>query len=390
MTHVIPLRRPSLSPITDELLSQIGMEFRKRAAHYDQHGEFPHENFQRLSELGLLGLIVPMELGGAGGNLHEATRVVGAIAGGDGSTALVLTMHYLMHAITRNTNPPIYAKMAAAAVKGGGILNALRAEPDLGSINRGGTVATLATQLPDGRWRITGRKAYATGSAITGWWLVYARVDGADDKVGSWLVPARAPGIVYPETWNHTGMRATASHEAHFNGVEIDADHLLNVIDAKSAAAPPPILNAWNGALLAALYDGIARAARDWVRDFLLNRKPSNLGASLATVPRLQSVLGEIESLLLINRSLISEITRDVDANGADASPRPNLVKQIVTENTIRVTDLALSISGNHGLDRANPLERYHRDALCGRVHAPQGDSIFVSAGKASLDVSAP
>lgn len=385
MSQVSILRPTPSKSLDSDLLSQISLEFSGRAARFDEAAEFPHENFRRLGELGLLALVVPKQLGGSGAQLTDAARVVGAVASGDASTALVLAMNFLMHAILRERNPPIYETVARAAVDGGGILNALRAEPELGSVNRGGSLATVAKPLPQGGWRINGKKAYATGSPIVSWWLLYARTDEPESRLGSWLVPARAPGITYPQTWNHLGMRATASHEAHLVDVEVGADHLLSVANAADISAPPPVLNSWNGILLAALYDGIAHAARDWVRRFLLDRTPSNLGAPLATVPRLQAVVGEIESLLLINRALIHEVAQDIDTRGADSSPRPNLVKQVVTENAIKVVDLALSISGNHGLDRANPLERHHRDVLCGRVHAPQGDSIFTSAGKASL-----
>lgn len=388
MTAIVAVSRRSQKELIDsDLLSALRDDFSARAASYDEFAEFPHENFRRLGELGLLALVVPKKFGGGSAQLTDVARLIGAVASGDASTALVLAMHCLMHAILRERNPSIYETVARAAVDGGGVLNALRAEPDLGSVNRGGALATVARPLANGGWRINGKKAYATGSPIVSWWLLYARTDEPNSRVGSWLVPARASGISYPKTWNHLGMRATASHEAHLVDVDVGAEHLLNIINAADAPAPPAVLNSWNGILLAALYDGIALAARDWARRFLLDRKPSNLGAPLATVPRLQSVVGEIESLLLVNRTLIESVALDIDAQGADPSPRPNLVKQVVTENAIRVVDLALSISGNHGLDRANPLERHHRDVLCGRVHAPQGDSIFTSAGKLSLGI---
>ncbi|HEX7791743.1 MAG TPA: acyl-CoA dehydrogenase family protein, partial [Afipia sp.] len=291
MSQVSILRPTPSKSLDSDLLSQVSLEFSGRAARFDEAAEFPHENFRRLGELGLLALVVPRHLGGSGAQLADAARVVGAVASGDASTALVLAMNFLMHAILRERNPPIYETVARASVEGGGILNALRAEPELGSVNRGGSLATVAKSLPQGGWRINGKKAYATGSPIVSWWLLYARTDEPESRIGSWLVPARAPGITYPQTWNHIGMRATASHEAHLVDVDVGADHLLSVANAADIAAPPPVLNSWNGILLAALYDGIAHAARDWVRRFLLDRAPSNLGAPLATVPRLQAVV---------------------------------------------------------------------------------------------------
>ena len=79
-----------------------------------------------------------------------------------------------------------------------------------------------------------------------------------------------------------------------------------------------------------------------------------------------------------------------VDRKRADAAATPDplhaqQVKHLVTGNVVRILELALSATGNHGLDRANPLERHYRDALCGRVHAPQADTVLVNAGKAAL-----
>ncbi|MCA3785652.1 acyl-CoA dehydrogenase family protein, partial [Burkholderia sp.] len=64
------------------------------------------------------------------------------------------------------------------------------------------------------------------------------------------------------------------------------------------------------------------------------------------------------------------------------------LVKRTVTEHAIRVVEQALKLSGNHGLSRANPLERHYRDVLCSRVHTPQDDAIAVAAGRAALDAA--
>ena len=102
-------------------------------------------------------------------------------------------------------------------------------------------------------------------------------------------------------------------------------------------------------------------------------------------MPRLQGVVGEIESLLLINRSLIDDAILRAEGASEPDQLRAQLVKHVVTNNVVRALELALSITGNHGLDRANPLERHYRDALCGRVHAPQSDSILTNAGRAAL-----
>lgn len=377
-----------LARISDELLASLQDEFAATAGEHDQHASFPHANFERLGALDLLALTVPAAHGGLGGGLADAARVVGAVGGGEASTGLLLAMNYLMHH-TLGRNPPAgYETIARAAVEGRGILNALQAEPDLGSAIRGGLPGTVATAQPDGSWRLSGRKAYATGSPVVRWWLVLART-GPDEapQVGTVLVPGDASGLRVIPNWNHAGLRATASHEVVLDDVAVPAANVLgfSIPGSPEARARRAVVEVWNGVLIAALYDGIARAGRDWLLRFLHERKPSNLGAALATVPRLQAIVGEIETLLLINRTLIDDAGRRADAASVPDPLHAQQVKQVATGNAVRVLELALSASGNHGLDRANPLERHYRDALCGRVHAPQPDIVQLNAGKAAL-----
>lgn len=377
-----------LTRVSDELLSSLRDELAATAAEHDERATFPHANFSRLHELNLLALTVPTSHGGLGGGLADAARVVGAVGGGEASTGLLLAMNYLMHHTLSRNPPPGYEVIAQAAVHGRGVLNALQAEPDLGSAVRGGLPCTVATPQADGSWRVSGRKAYATGSPIVRWWLVLART-GPDDapRVGTVLVPGDAPGLTVEPRWNHAGLRATASHDIRLDEVAVPAGHALGFHPPGSPAlkARRALVEVWNGVLIAALYDGIARAGRDWLLRFLRERTPSNLGAPLATVPRLQGVVGEIETLLLVNRTLIDDAARRADGAATPDPLHAQQVKQVVTTNVLRALELALSVSGNHGLDRANPLERHYRDALCGRVHAPQADTVLLNAGKAAL-----
>jgi hypothetical protein len=140
-----------------------------------------------------------------------------------------------------------------------------------------------------------------------------------------------------------------------------------------------------HAAFLGAIYDGVARAGRDWIVDFLRARAPSSLGAPLSTLPRAQEIVGGIEARLQVNARLIDSVARDVDEGVVLTPAEANIVKLTVTNNAVAAVEDALSLSSNHGLSRANPLERHYRDVLCGRVHTPQDDATRIAAGRAAL-----
>jgi alkylation response protein AidB-like acyl-CoA dehydrogenase len=135
--------------------------------------------------------------------------------------------------------------------------------------------------------------------------------------------------------------------------------------------------------LIGALYDAVARNSRDWLVQFALDRKPANLGAALATLPRYQEALGEIDALLYTNTALLDRSTHA--RLGEISATECSFVKLTVTNNAIKVAEKALALTGNPALSRHNPVERYYRDTLCGRVHSPQEDTILTGAGRSAF-----
>lgn len=175
-----------------------------------------------------------------------------------------------------------------------------------------------------------------------------------------------------------------------FDGLALPPAHAVDLrAPADWLARPDPDQQAWMIVLLGALYDSVARAARSWLVTFLAERTPSSLGATLSTVPRIQQTLGEIDALLWANQAMLDALTLAADS-GAPPSPIDSgLAKFNVTGNAIRAVELALQVTGNHGLSRHNPLERHWRDVQCSRIHTPQNDSILVAAGKAAFATQA-
>jgi alkylation response protein AidB-like acyl-CoA dehydrogenase len=366
---------------------ELAARFAERAPVHDREASFPFENFKELSEAGLLALTVPPMYGGAGAGVRDAACILGIIGTADPSTALVLSMHYINHLMMARSErwPSFLARnLARETVQTVAMINALRVEPELGSPSRGGLPMTIARRT-ETAWRLTGRKIYSTGAPILKWYMVWARTDELEPRVGLFLVPAGLPGTRIVETWDHLGLRASGSHDVIFEDVTFPLDHEIDVRKPEEWRGPDVTQAAVQAVFLGAIYDGVARAARDWLIKFLKERVPASLGAPLATLPRMQVILGSIEARLAVNARLLESFAADFDDGVALGVDEANVIKLTVTNNAVAAVEDALSLTSNHGLSRTNPLERHYRDVLCGRVHTPQDDATRVGVGRAAL-----
>ena len=371
----------------------LARQFARGAAEHDRTAAFPFANFEALREAGLLNLTVSKGHGGQGLGLATICRVIQSIAGGEPSTALVLAMHYIYHAypaLSGRWSGPAHDAMCEASLKGIALVNVMRVEPELGTPARGGLPATTAKRTADG-FSISGHKLYATGSPLLEYFVTWGRTDDDEPLVGWFLVPRGAGGLRIEETWDHLGMRATGSHDLFLENVTIRAENALDIRPAKEWSAPDPENGAWNNLVLSALYLGVARTAQSWLTGYLHERKPSNLGASLATLPRFQAAVGEMETLLWTAERLVRTLAAEADASGYSPAHtyETSLAKWAATANAIRAVDIGLALIGNPALMRAHPLERHHRDVLCSRIHVPQDDMVALMAGRAALGPTA-
>jgi alkylation response protein AidB-like acyl-CoA dehydrogenase len=387
--RILPAAEDRLGAVEQRrrVAQELAAGFAVRAPAHDRDASFPFENFDRLRRVGLLGLTVPVDFGGGGAGLAEAAAVVRIIAGGEPSTALVLALHYIQHGLlarARGWPPLLYERVARDAVGRGGLINALRVEPELGTPARGGLPATLAKRVEDG-WRLSGHKIYCTGAPILRWLTVWARTEEDAPRVGFWLVPASASGIRIIETWDHLGMRATGSHDIVLDDVFVPAEHAVDIRSPSDWTAPDAAGAAWNTLIIASLYHGIAAAARDWLGGYLARRVPSNLGAPLSSLPRVEEAFGEIEALLYAADTILASALDRADGGASLAPSEPGLIKVTVTDHASRAVERAMSLIGNAALARSHPLERHYRDVLCGRIHTPQNDTALIAAGRAAL-----
>jgi alkylation response protein AidB-like acyl-CoA dehydrogenase len=361
-------------------------EFAASATEVDRSAIFPFANTKRLHEAGLLSAATDRCYGGQKIGLAQAIRIVEAVSQGEASTGLILAQQYLFHRNARaETRWPAAAReeIAVSAVKRGALANMFRVEPALGTPLRGGLPETIARRTSGG-WLMSGHKIYCTGAPGLTWAGVWARTDEAEPRTGTFLVPKDAAGVRIERTWDHLGMRASGSDDAILTEVFVPDDYVLDIRLPGAWSERDPAAMAWNAMLFAAVYHGVAKAARDWLVRYLNERKPGNLGASLATLPRFQETVGEIDALLQTNNALLA-IGQAVDAGDVPAAHEVYLAKYTINANSIAAVEKAIDLIGNPGLFRSNPLERHLRDVLCARIHSPQADTALQGAGKVAL-----
>ena len=389
VTQLRPPRLAALPEVTAALAAQ--------AAAHDRDGSFPADGVSLVHDAGLLTATVAGRYGGPGAGLATTVAILRALGRGDPSVALVTAMTLLTHAMQAQggTWPRrIYEEVLQESADRPVLINALRVEPELGTPARGGLPATVA-RWHSGTWWLSGRKIFSTGAVGLRWMVVWARTDEDPARVGSFLVRTDSPGISIERTWDHLGLRASRSDDVIFSDTPVPPSATAGLHEPPPPGTPLPgpasprppdeRFLAWNSLGLAALYLGVAAAARDWLVRFLGERTPSALGRPLATLPRFETAVGEIEATLTGADDLVDALALRVDAGDETVAGHPAIAKLIATRAAISAVEQAVALVGNNGLTKQNPLERHYRDVLCARVHTPQDDSILAALGQAAL-----
>ncbi|AZN41456.1 acyl-CoA dehydrogenase family protein [Paenibacillus albus] len=363
------------------LVERLAAQFAERAPRHDREGSFPFDNFADLREAGYLKLTVPRTFGGDEISLYEFVLLQERLAYGDGSTALAVGWHLgqVMHLRTTGKWPAAtFEALCRSVVKNGTMINTFASEAASGSPSRGGRPETTAVAV-DGGYRITGRKTFSTLSPILDRFVVSAYLPD-EDCTADFLVH-RSEQVSIVETWDTIGMRATGSHDVVLDGAFADVDSRLTGKGTEDGG----------GWLLhiPACYMGIALAARDYALAFARSYKPNSLDKPIATLPSVQQTIGEMEILLRTARTLLYTAADRWDKEPLERTemkPELGLAKYTVTNNAIRIVDLAMRIVGGTSLSRTNPLERYYRDVRAGLHNPPMDSSVIQTLAASALN----
>jgi len=368
--------------LSDAALAAVTAEIASTAADYDRTGELPWKGIEAAHRAGLLTATVGKQYGGPGVGPRETARILTAIGEGDASVGLLAANTLISHAgqAARPHWPSAYYDdLLLRSRTGPALVNAIRAEPELGAPARGGLPKTTVTRTDDG-WIVNGHKAYATGGAGLAYHVVWA-VDG--DRVGHVIVPGDSPGIRWVDTWDHLGLRASNTHDVIYEDVVVAADAFVEIPRGADGVYRDPAAQAGPGSFgHPALYIGVARGARTAFAEFARSRVPASLGRPIAETERIQTVAGEIDLQITQAETLLHGALLRL---AAGENPNLSAVKVAIARSVIAATQTAVAALGNPGLSRHNPLERHLRDALCIRVHPPQEDAVLLAAGRQIL-----
>lgn len=371
----------ALAAYAEELAAEIG----KTARFYDETGGFPSEHFDLLRQRGALKLTIPRELGGRGLSLYELLIFQERLAKGSASTALSLGWHLMAFgylSFDLKWPRPAFERLCRDVVQRGDLVNILITERDAGNLLRGGKAGTVARRTSQG-YVISGRKAFCSAAPALNQVIIYAWDEEAG-KTAEFLVP-RTPDVHVIESWNTLGMRSTGSHDMAFDNVLVPHEAKLLEIEKDQPSSFTTGSRAF-GLQIAAVYLGVAVAARDFILEFADSRKTPSLGGAILDAPHVQQKLGEIELLLAASKTQLYGLAELWERNDHLKHRLHHEVwttKHVVTNNAVRVVELAMGIAGGHGLSRDFPLERYFRDVQCGLHNPPQNDMVISTLAQA-------
>jgi alkylation response protein AidB-like acyl-CoA dehydrogenase len=356
------------------------------AGENDRLARFSDDAIAALKKGGLLGVMLPTDVGGAGLGPRAAAAVVAALAEADASVAMVFLMHTCAsQTIAAAPRTPSLASVLVD-IAGGRHLSTL-AFSESGSRSHFWAPVSRAVSLNGSGARITARKSFVTGAGHVQSYVTSALAPQGTGVTDStlYLVDATTPGVSVSAPWDGLGLRANASSAVTLDACIVPNDLRLTDDGAGFAAMLNIVLPLFNVGQ-AAVSLGLCRAAVAAVTAHLKSARFEHLGVTLGeALPNLRAQLAtmQIETDGLAAR--LDDVLRHLEAPDDLTMLRVLEAKAAASETAIAVTSLAMRTCGGAALSRHVGIERLFRDAQAGAVMAPTTDVLREFIGKALL-----
>ena len=355
----------------------------------DTAGRFSTEAVRSLGESGLLGLLLPVDVGGAGLGPRAFADVTATLAEADASVAMVYVMHICATATISAARPgavqalnPILHDIAA-----GRHLSTL-AFSEAGSRSHFWAPISRAQRNEDGV-HINARKSWVTSAGYAQSYIVSALAPEGTGPTDSTLyfVTAETRGLSVAGPWDGLGLRANASAPVALDDCPVPSDFQLTDDGAGFPAMLNVVLPLFNLGT-AAVASGLCRAAVAGTVSHLKTAKFEHLGQSLGeSLPTLRAQLAtmQIESDGLSAR--IDDLIDHLEKPRETTVLRVLETKAAAGEAAISVTSAAMRVCGGAAFSKHLSIERLFRDAHAGAVMAPTGDVLREFIGKSLLGI---
>jgi alkylation response protein AidB-like acyl-CoA dehydrogenase len=339
-------------------------EITPNAGAWDREHGFPRELLAKLAELGLLGVCIPEEYGGAGADFLSYILVLEELSRADAGVGVTVAVH------TSAVTLPILnfgtdeqrSRFVPPLARGEAIGAFALTEPESGS--DAGSLRTAASLDGDG-WKISGSKQWITNGAFGGTLLLFARTDPdtpGPRGVSAFIVDGDQVRVTREE--EKLGLNSSSTVDLVIEDARVERDRLLHEEGKGFTVAMATLDGGRIGIAAQAL--GIAQAAYDVAREYALERR--QFGQRIADFQAIQWKLADMATeldaarLLVYRAAWLKEEGQPHTEEGAKA-------KLFASEMARRQSAEAIQILGGYGYTKEFPVERYYRDAKITEIY---------------------
>jgi len=326
------------------------------AAELDREQRFPYDLVAELAELGLMGMTIPEEYGGAGADTLAYAIVVEELTRIDSSLAITLAAHHSLGTL------PIYnfgtkeQKQQWLPDLASGRKLAAFGLTEAGAGSDAGATRTTA-ELRDGQWVINGSKIFITnaGTDITACITITART--GDDEISNLIVPNGTPGYTISPPMHKLGWRSSDTRELSFENCAVPEENLVGV----RGEGFNQFLQILDGGRIsvAAMGVGLAQGAYDLACAYAKERR--QFGKPIAKFQAVQFRLADMATEIEAGRALVYKSAWLKD-EGREFAQQAAMAKLYTGELSNRVVNAALQIHGGYGYMEESAIARMYRD----------------------------
>ncbi len=352
--------------LTDEqqMIQSMVREFSRKvvaatAAERDRTKEFPADNLKKMADLGLLGMMVPLEFEGSAADTVGYVLALSEIAYSCASTAVVMSVHNsivcesILNFATREQKEKYLKPLATGQFIGAFALT----EPHAGS----DPVSQSTTALRDGdEYVLNGTKRFTTTGKNAGLIIVTAKTDEAKGHKGisAFMVEQGTPGLMVGGIEDKMGLRASDTADLIFENCRVPAENMLGDPGDGFKIAMKGLDGGRIG--IAAQSVGVAQAALDAAVKYAKER--AQFGRKISKFQGLRWIIADMATELEAARQLMLSAAAMKD-RGEKYTIQASMAKLFASEMVNRITAKALQIHGGYGFTKDYPVERFYRDA---------------------------